>query len=263
VGAQAGRWGELEEAKVEPSVELTFWQLLSTRVAWTGRYRAEHESGPEEPDYFDSGPTLSFRFSSQQSYEAFDPAWGTAFGASFSGFRKSLGGERDLDETSAYLEISTELEHDLILWSRLSFEKIHSRDLLEDESFKIREVVRGARGMEGPVRGVMSLELRFPLYRDLQWAPLEDLGLGGWLLFKDLRGFGFLQGGYAGLGPGGGTELTPVFSAGVGVRIDFALMPWPVAVARIATRVEFWWACVSQEDRATRGAVGAGFQVAF
>jgi len=263
LGAEAGRWGELEEARVEPSVELTFWQLLATRFAWTGRYRTEVESGPEEPDFFDSGPTLSFRFSSQQSYEAFDPAWGTAFGASVSGFRKSLGGERDLDEISAYLEISTELEHDLILWSRFSVEKLRSRDLLEDENFKIREAVRGARGMEGPVRGVASLELRFPLYRELQWAPLEDLGLGGWLLFKDFRGFGFLQAGYAGVGPGGGNELTPALSAGVGLRIDLVVMPWPVAVARVATRVEFWWACVTQEDRATRGALGAGFQVAF
>jgi hypothetical protein len=49
----------------------------------------------------------------------------------------------------------------------------------------------------------------------------------------------------------------------VGLRIDLAVMPWPAAVARIATRVEFWWACVTQEDRATRGALGAGFQVAF
>jgi hypothetical protein len=261
--AEARRMGEIYEASVGPSVELSFWSLFTVGVGWAGRYRTEVEEGRNEPHFFDSGPSVSFLFSSQRGYQPRDPACGFAFGGSAALFREEFGGQRNLDEMFAFLEASTDLAQDWIVWSRVTFEKLQARALLEDESLKIREVVRGARGLEGTERGVASVEFRFPIWRDLLLEPLEVIGLGEWLILKDLRGFLFGQAGYAGPGIRIARDESSALSVGIGLRVDFSFMLWPVVNARVPTRIEVWWACVSQENEPVRGAVGVAFQLGF
>jgi hypothetical protein len=261
--AEVKRMGEIYEANVGPSVELTFWSLLSVGAGWAGRYRTEVEEGRNEPHFFDSGPSVSLLFSNQRSYLPRDPAWGFAFGGSVSFFREGFGGQRNADEMFAFVEASTDLSQDWIVWSRVTFEKLQSRTLLEDETLKIREAVRGARELEGTERGVLSLEFRFPVWRDLLLEPLEGVGLGEWLILKDLRGFLFGQAGYAGPGIRIARDDASALSVGVGLRVDFSFMAWPAVNARVPTRIEVWWACVSQENEPVRGAVGVAFQLGF
>lgn len=76
LGAEAGRLGELAEAKAGPAVELGFWSVIATRLSWTGRYRTEIEKGGDGPHFFDSGPTASFRFSNQGASRGLRPRLG-------------------------------------------------------------------------------------------------------------------------------------------------------------------------------------------
>jgi hypothetical protein len=52
-------------------------------------------------------------------------------------------------------------------------------------------------------------------------------------------------------------------SAGVGVRLDFSWMLWPLANFRVPTRIEVWWAAVGQDESDLRGALGVGLRLGF
>jgi hypothetical protein len=260
----AARVGSLKEIHLEPFVDVPLWPFAEAGVGWVGRYREQEETG-RDPDFTDSGPSVSFRFSNQDSYQLRDPAWGFAFGGTATFFRDHLGGDRDLAEYLGFFEASHDIVQDVILWGRVTYEKKVGRGpFLESELLDIENGVRGAEDLEGLERGVASVEVRFPLFRDFLFKPLELIGLGEWLVFKDLRGFAFGQAGYV------GTEFQQykdddfgAASAGVGLRLDFSFMLWPIVNLRVPTRLEVWWAIVGQDEDPARGAVGAGVTIGF
>ena len=136
--------------------------------------------------------------------------------------------------------------------------------LLVDELLDIATVVRGAEDLEGTDLGGAVLELRFPLWRDFLWQPLELIGLGEWLILKDLRGFAFGQGGFAGFRPEDAQDgAFGAWSVGGGLRLDLSVMIWPIVNGRVPIRLEGWWAFVNQAGREDRGEVGFGFTLGF
>ena len=259
-----GRLGDLTEARAEGFLELPLWTTITTGAGWVGRFRDREEDDVPDPHFFDSGPTASVFYSNQMSYQLRDRAWGFAFGGTATVFREDFGGDRDLNEYFGFFEVSRDVAQDVILWSRLTYEKLVGDEFLEDEILELDDILRGAEDLEGLERGVVTLEARFPIWRDLLWKPLEIIGLGEWLILKDLRGFVFGQAGYA------ASELSDIrfrdywaASTGVGLRLDLSFMLWPVVNLRVPVRLEGWWALVGQHDDDARGAVGGGFVLGF
>lgn len=266
IGARAagGRLGDLTEIRGEPFVDLPLWTTVTTGVGWVARYRDQEEEEIPDPHVFDSGPTASLFFSNRTGYRYWDSSWGFAFGGTASFFREDFGGDRDLNEYFGFVEGAYDFVQDWTLWCRATYEKLVGPAFLEAEILELGDVLRGAEDLEGLERGVVSLEFRFPLWRDLLWKPLELIGLGEWLILKDLRGFAFGQAGYA------GTEFSQArdddfgaASAGLGLRLDFSFMLWPLVNLRVPARVEVWGAIVGQDEDDPRGAVGGGFVVGF
>lgn len=262
--AFAERTRDLEELSAEPFVDLPLLPTLAVGTGWTGRERREIEDDAPDPEVLDQGPSLSLLFSDQTSYSGADPTRGLAFGVTAAWFRDGWGGERDLNEYFAFAEAAWAVSHDWILWGRVRYEKLVGVAFLESELLEIEDAVRGAEEIEGIESGSATLELRFPLWRDLLWKPLELAGLGEWLVIKDLRGYVFVDAGFAGLDPGDAFEEGfGAVSAGVGVRLDFSWMAWPVVNARVPLRVEAWWAAVGQDDRPVRGEAGVSLLFGF
>lgn len=244
----------------EAFATLPLLTTLEVGAGWVARYREESVTGPN-PHFFDSGPVASFEFSDQWttpwSYQPRDPAWGIDFGGSAAFFRQEFGGDRDLDEYSGFFQASYDVAQDWILWSRVSYQKLKGVIFLTDELYRIQYGVRGAEGLLGTQLGSASVELRFPIWRDLLWQPLGFMGLEEWFILKDLRGFFFGQGGFTGFkfsdawnGPNQAT------SVGAGLRFDFSLLVWPVVNGAAPIRIEVWGAYVEQEIEPRRGAVG-------
>jgi hypothetical protein len=260
-----GRFGDLTEGRAEGFVELPLWTTITTGAGWVGRFRDQEEDDFPDPHFFDSGPTASILYSNQLSYQLRDTAWGFAFGGTATVFREDLGGDRDLNEYFGFLELSTDLVQDLIVWNRYTYEKLVGDEFLRDEILELDRVVRGAEDvLEGLERGSVTLELRFPIWRDLLWKPLEIIGLGEWLILKDLRGFVFGQAGFA------AEHFHDVkfedfwaASTGVGLRLDLSFMLWPIVNLRVPVRLEGWWALVGQDEDDPRGAAGGGIVVGF
>ncbi len=266
VGAsvQYGRSGDLIEGGAQPFVNVPLWPFMEVGAGWMGRYREERDGYDYVADYFDSGPVASFRFSNQDGYQYRDPAWGWAFGGSAAWLSDHLGGERERREYFGFLEISLDFVQDLILWTRVRWEKAVGREFLEAELLEIEGAVRGARDLEGVEGGAVTVELRFPIWRDLLWKPFEFLGLGEWLILKDLRGFAFGDAGYVGWEfRHARDDDFGAASAGLGLRLDFSFMLWPLVNGRVPVRLEGWWAIVGQDERDARGAAGWGVQLGF
>jgi hypothetical protein len=267
VGATAGvaKSGDLFESVGEPFVEIPLWTTITTGVGWIARYREQEEKDFPDPHYFDSGPTVSARFSDQIPVHLHDWEWGFSFGGSASFFSDHWGGDRDLNDYFVFLEASTDVVgQDFLIWGRCTYEKLVGRQFLEDELIKINSVVRGARDFKGIESYGATLEFRFPIWRDFLWKPLEVIGLGEWLLLKDLRGFVFGDIGYNAAEIGSlVNEDHWAYSTGAGLRLDFSFMLWPLVNLRVPTRIEFWWAFVGQPAEPNRGAVGFSFVVGF
>ncbi len=266
IGATAfsGQAGDLVEHFGRPFVDFPLWNTLEAGGGWIGRYRLQEEEDFPDPHFFDSGPSASLRYSNLDSYQNRDAAWGLAFGGTGAWFREDLGGDRDQTEYFLFGETAFDLAQDWIVWTRVAYEKLIAEILLREELLEIDPVVRGAEDLEGIERGAVTLELRFPILRDFLWQPLEPIGLGEWLILKDLRGFAFGQVGFAGF------EIQDAFdddfgaaSAGLGLRLDLSLMIWPVINGRAPIRLEGWWAIVGQDNDDARGAVGGGLIVGF
>jgi len=240
------------EWRATPFVEYQLVPTLGVEAGWTYRWRRDRIDHEEDPEFTDSGPVAGLLFSNLAGYRLRDSAWGLAFGGSVAWFDDGLGGDRDLREYTAFFETAKDLfSQDWTVWLRLQYDKLDAdRDeLLDGELPELEDVLRGAEDLEGAERGVASLEFRFPIWRDLLWKPLELIGIGEWLIIKDLRGFVFAQAGYA------GDEFSDfreserrAFSAGVGLRIDFSVMIWPIVNARVPVRLEVWGAVVRQDD---------------
>ena len=213
---------------------------------------------------FDSGPMVSALYTNQRSYHPGDPAWGFSVGGSASIFSEEFGGEREFNEYFAFLETSaTVFDQDVILWTRVRMEQLKSRRFLDEEFLKIQQFVRGARRLEGIYAWADSTELRFPIYRDFLWKPLELIGLGEWLILKDLRGFA------CSTAPGWRptSEISSTTSASPGAPASAcgwtSRSCWPIVNLRVPIRLEGWYAFVSQPFEDHRGVFGGGFSIGY
>ncbi|MBI2932211.1 MAG: PD40 domain-containing protein [Planctomycetes bacterium] len=255
---------DLSDWRVQPFVDVPISPTLSVGVGWMARRRRDVLDDAPDEEFFDSGPTATAVFSNQLTYQRHDPAWGFALGGSASYFSEDLGGDRELRDYFGFFEVSRDLVQDWILWTRLTYEKLVGREFLDGEFLEIEDAVRGAGDLEGVERRVVSLELRFPLWRDMLWQPFELVGLGEFLVIKDLRGFVFGQAGSVGVNAGDAFDDDfGAVSAGAGLRIDFSFMLWPAVTVRVPTRLEVWGALVGQDERDPRGAFGLAFQIGF
>jgi hypothetical protein len=262
--AAAGRFDDLVEYRAEPFVNYPLWNTLEVGAGWVARYREQIFDDFPDPHFFDSGPSASLLYTNQASYQLRDPAWGAAFGGTATFFREDLGGDRTQEEYFAFTETSFDVVQDWIVWTRLTYEHLEADVLLLEELLEIERVVRGAEDLEGTRRAAVTLEFRFPIWRDMLLQPGELIGLGEWLILKDLRGFAFGQAGTTGFAP---EDLFDddfgAASAGLGLRLDLSFMLWPIVNLRVPVRLEFWWAIVGQDEEAARGDVGGGFVVGF
>ncbi len=263
--AIAGRNGDLLEAEALPFVNLPLLETFEIGAGWAARERNEYFDPPPNAYVFDSGPTISALYSNLRGVHPADPSWGIALGGTASIFSKDWGGDRELDEYSAFLETSTDLfDQDVIFWLKCRFDRKVGRQFLDDEFLKMRQYVRGAHLLEGLEAWSTSIEFRFPIYRDFLWKPLELIGLGEWLILKDLRGFVFTDLGWIAENVGGLIhERYWAYSAGVGIRLDLSFMLWPVVNGRVPIRLEGWWAFVGQPEDANRGVLGGGITIVF
>lgn len=262
--AAAARIDDWVEYVGRPFIDFPLWNTLEVGGGWTARFREQIEEDFRDPHFFDSGPTGTILYSNLDSYQNRDPAWGLAFGGTATFFREDFGGDRDQTEYFAFGECAFDLAQDWIVWSRVTYEKLITRILLREELLDIEPVVRGSEELEGIERGSVTVELRFPIARDFLWKPLELIGLGEWLILKDLRGFGFGQAGYVGF------EVQQAWdddfgaaSAGLGLRLDLSIMIWPVINVRAPVRLEGWWGIVGQDEDDPRGAIGGGIVVGY
>jgi TolB protein len=259
------RSSDLLEAVGTGFVNLPLLETFEVGAGWTARERSEYFDAPPSARFFDSGPTFSALYTNQHGYQPRDPAWGLSLGGTASLFSQEYGGERELNEYFAFLETSSDVIYqDLIFWTRCTYERLVGRQFLRDELLKIGSFVRGARSLKGLEEWSTTLEIRFPLYRDLLWKPLELIGLGEWLILKDLRGFAFTDLGWLAT-PGSAFphERYWAYSAGAGLRLDLSFMFWPVVNGRVPIRLEGWWAFVGQPHEPNRGAVGGGFTIGY
>jgi hypothetical protein len=246
-------------------INLPLLETFEVGAGWKARERSEYFNPPPNVYVFDTGPTFSALYTNQQGVHAGDPSWGLSIGGTASLFSQEFGGDRELNEYFAFLETSTSLiDQDLIFWTRCTFERLVGRRFLSDEFLKIQHFVRGARHLEGLEEWSTTLEIRFPLYRDLLWKPLELIGLGEWLILKDIRGFIFGDFGWIAENVASLVhERYTAYSAGVGLRLDLSFMLWPAVNGRVPIRLEGWWAFVGQPFDANRGVIGGGFTIGY
>ena len=259
------RSSNLLEAEGTGFVNLPLLETFEVGAGWIARERSEYFNPPPNAYIFDSGPSVSALYTNQKGYQPRDPSWGLSLGGTASFFRDQYGGDRELDEYFGFLETSTNvIDQDLILWNRWTYERLVGRVFLQDEVLKIRNFVRGARDLEGLEDVSTSVEIRFPLYRDFLWKPLELIGLGEWLILKDLRGFVF--GDFGWLGTTGSAfvrDHNMAYSTGAGLRLDLSFMFWPIVNGRVPIRLEGWWAFVGQPFEPNRGAIGGAFTIGY
>jgi Tol biopolymer transport system component len=267
VGAAASlsRNGDLFETKGEPFIEVPLWNTVTIGGGWIARYREQDVKDVPDPHFFDSGPTVAFTFTDQVPVHLHDWEWGFSFGGSASFFSPDFGGDRDLNEYFAFLEVSNDIfGQDYLLWSRVTMNKMVARTFLSDELIDLRNVIRGGKKLQGIESESASLEFRFPIYRDLMWKPFELFGLGEWLIIKDLRGFLFTDVGRIAADVGSLVNYDYwAYSVGAGLRFDFSIMLWPILNVRVPTRVELWAGFVAQPFEPNRGAIGGSFIVGF
>ncbi|HLY75539.1 MAG TPA: hypothetical protein VKU80_15570 [Planctomycetota bacterium] len=261
----AARDTNLLESGATGFVDVPILETLEVGAGWTVRNRSEYFAPPPNVYLLDSGPTVSALFTNLQGVHAYDPSWGLAIGGSASDFRPEFGGERELRDYSGFLETSHPVfDQDLLLWFRSTWARQVGREFLSDEFFKMGHIIRGANNSLRELDALGEhFEVRFPLYRDFLWKPLELIGLGEWLILKDLRAFGFGDLGWVGTDVGNFHQDYWAYSAGVGLRIDLSFMLWPVVNGRVPIRLEGWWAFVGQPYEANRGVLGGGFTVGF
>lgn len=260
----ATRTADMLEALGTGFVNLPLLETFEVGAGWTARQRSEYFDSPPNIYLFDSGPTASILYTNQRGVQPRDPSWGLSVGGTANVFSERFGGDRELNEYFAFVETSTDvIDQDLILWCRGTFERLVGRMFLDDEPLKIQRFVRGARRAEGLEAVAGTAEIRFPIYRDFLWKPLELIGLGEWLLLKDLRGFLFGDFGWLMTNTGSTHARTSAYSVGVGLRLDLSFMFWPVVNGRAPIRLEGWYAFVDQKFEPARGALGGSFVIGF
>jgi len=244
-----------------PFIEIPY--AIFMHAGWVGRETHEFDDDSADPHAFDSGPNLALAYSCQLGVNGRDPSWGFFIGGNAFWFRDDLGGDRDLTEYTGVFETSYGVQQDWLLWLRLSYAKKNG-PLLESEVLEIESAVRGSTRLEGSDVGGLTLELRFPLWRDLFLMPFEFIGLGEYLIFKDLRAFLFGDAGFAGLSEADLNDReNGAASAGVGLRVDLFAFAWPIWNQRTPIRLEVWYARVGQTREAPGNEVGFGFVLGY
>jgi len=267
VGAVGGvaRSSDMLSAEAQGFVNLPLLETFEIGAGWVARQRSEYFDDPPNAYIFDTGPRVSALYTNQRGVQPRDPSWGLSIGGTATFFSEEFGGDRELNEYFAFLETSTNfIDQDLIFWTRCTYEKLAGRRFLDDELLKIGRFVRGAKTLEGLEEWSTTLEIRFPIYRDFLWKPLEVIGLGEWLILKDLRAFAF--GDFGWLAEHVGSQVREnyyAYSAGIGLRLDLSFMIWPVVNGRVPIRLEGWWAFVGQPHEPNRGAIGGGFTIGY
>lgn len=258
----AERDGDVRREGFGPFVAVPITPFMSVSAGWLVRRTAEEDSGLEF-EVEDSGPSASFTIGREAGWLIFDPSWGATFTVARSWFRESLGGERDLDELSAWVEGSYAIEQDLVVWGRLRYRR-RDGPMLPHEPPSLDEEVRGADGLLATDVGSVSVELRLPLARDLRWMPGGTFGLPEYLFIKDLRFFAFLDAASAGLSFSEAfDDEFRAISIGVGVRLDFLAIPWPLTTRRAPLRVEVWMARVAEDFDDPFGTFGFALRLPF
>jgi hypothetical protein len=261
----AARDTGLLETSATGFVNVPIFETLEVGAGWTARNRSEYFDPPPNAYIFDTGPTISGLFTNETGVHPSDPSWGITIGGSATEFSKEFGGDRELNEYYGFLETSQPvIDQDLLLWFRSTWSRLVGREFLSDEFFKMGRVVRGAsNGIRGLEAFGEHVEVRFPIYRDFLWKPLELIGLGEWLILKDLRAFGFGDLGWMRTDVGSFRSDYWAYSTGVGLRLDLSFMFWPVVNGRVPIRLEGWWAFVGQPYDANRGVIGGGFTIGY
>ena len=245
----AGRIGDVQEITGGAYAIVPLLPTFSLLGGWSVRERHDLENEPFL-DFTDSGPLAGFLWSNQSGVQARDPSWGMAGGATFFYYDETFGGDRDLYETFTFLEMSHDFAQDWILGARLTYTSLDGGPFLQDEDLALKRSIRGVEeDFEGRDMAVLSVELRFPIVRDLNFMPFDWMSVGETFLLKDLRGFVFVQGGHAAdhfsdfeRGRNGAA------SVGAGIRVDTFFMIWPIVNTRVPARIEFWWAWVMQDE---------------
>ena len=261
MGVTGEATGRLRRVSGGPFVEIPGNVVL--QAGWLARETHEFEEDFNDPHAFDSGPVAGVFYSSQAGVQPRDPSWGLSLGGSAAWFREDLGGDRDLHEYLGVVETQLALAQDWILWTRASYEK-KLGPLLDSEALDIASAVRGATSLEGTDLGRWTVELRFPIWRELFIMPLELIGLGEYLLLKDLRGFVFGDAGFAGLSARDLDERDRgAVSAGAGLRLDLFFMAWPFLNVRAPVRLEFWVARVGMSGRGPEDEAGFGLVLGY
>src|SRR6185295_5896950 len=264
VAGFATRTADMLEALGTAFINLPLLETFEIGAGWAARQRSEYFDSPPNVYMFDSGPTASILYTNQRGVQPRDPSWGLSIGGTASIFSEEFGGDRELNEYFGFVETSTSvIDQDLILWMRGTFERLVGRTFLDDEPLKIQRFVRGARHAEALQAVAGTAEIRFPIYRDLLWKPLELIGLGEWLFLKDLRGFLFGDFGWLATNTGSIHARTAAYSVGVGLRLDLSFMLWPAVNGRVPIRLEGWWAFVDQKFEPARGALGGAFTIGY
>jgi hypothetical protein len=173
-------------------VNLPLLETLEIGAGWIARQRSEYFDDPPNLYVFDSGPTASILYTNQRGYQPRDPSWGFSIGGSGLGLQRAVRRRPRAQRVLRVPETSTSfIDQDLIFWTRCTYEKLAGRRFLDDELLKIGRFVRGARTLDGLEEWSTSLEDPLPHLPDFLWKPLELIGLGEWLILKDLRGFAF------------------------------------------------------------------------
>lgn len=265
VAGAVGRDRDMLEAVSTGFINLPLLETFEVGAGWTVRHRSEYFDDPPNVYVFDSGPTVSALYSNLKGVHPGDPSWGLSIGGSATAFSEEFGGDRELSEYFAFLETAgTIIDQDLIVWFRCTWARLVGRRFLDDEFSKMGHIVRGAsNSLEGLETFGTHLELRFPIYRDLLWKPLELIGLGEWVILKDLRGFVFGDLGWEVTRLGSLHEDFLAYSTGVGLRLDLSFMLWPLVNGRVPIRLEGWWAFVGQPEQKNRGVLGGGISIGF
>ncbi len=259
----AGRFDDRVQFGAGPFVDYPLTPYVTLSGGVLARETRILEDELDDVEVTDVGPSLALTLGRQAGWLIFDPSWGFSVTAAAAWYRESYGGDRDLAESWVGFEGSVAPLQDLILWMQARWLR-KDGPLVEDEAWRLDQGVRGAGSLEGEDLGTVTLELRFPISRDLRWLPLEFLGVGEWFHLKDVRAFVFADAGFVGDRLGDALEReTGAASVGIGLRLDFFAMLWPVTTLRAPARIEGWAGWVMENGEDPSAALGAALRLPF
>lgn len=237
VGAVAGL-EDITAYSSEAFFNYPFTNNFSGNVGWFYSLMtaepAERDELNGRKELSDIGPLVGLRYSTGTAYNLFDPQHLFSVSTSARFGQESFGGDRNFDVYSGSVSFAYPFVQDLVGFLRTSG-VTEKGEAVDSELIRMDTIVRATdlnRKSSEAVFG--TAELRFPIYRDLLFAPFGFMGASEFLVFKDLRGFFFGDGGAL-------TDGGTVWTAGAGIRIDTFLIPVPILFGRIPIRLEIFY----------------------